>query len=367
MSRILFGLVLALILIGISYLSAKAYAAGFRLSGTKSSIVFLSFLAAALLFVLGMALSRSAGSALSSTLYSATQILAGFAFYFFIGAIALLISLLAYRILAAPFPLALAWTITIASFLLGTIGLVQARYIQTTPYTITLAGAPSSWNGKVAALVSDTHFGLINQGGFSDKVVQNILSLNPDLVLHAGDFYDGPRIDTIPISASWKQLADRVPVFYAPGNHEQYGDYGGFIASVQDAGVTVLEDTHTLYDGVAIVGFMYRGADGKNAIAPLIEKMGIEITTPSIAINHAPVFHDAFAESGIDLLVSGHTHRGQFWPLNFLIRRIYGKYYYGASSFGGMQTITTSGVGTFGPPFRLFNTPEIVLLRFVTK
>lgn len=88
---------------------------------------------------------------------------------------------------------------------------------------------------------------------------------------------------------------------------------------------------------------------------------------PSILINHPPTALAAAHEAGVDLQVSGHTHNGQFWPMTYLVRKIYGQYYYGLKAYEDMQVITSSGVGTFGPPFRLFNPPEIVLITFQTK
>lgn len=63
-------------------------------------------------------------------------------------------------------------------------------------------------------------------------------------------------------------------------------------------------------------------------------------------------------------MVSGHTHRGQFWPLNYIVKAIYGKYIYGMNVDDTLTTLTTSGVGTAGPPMRLFNSPEIVVINF---
>jgi uncharacterized protein len=187
------------------------------------------------------------------------------------------------------------------------------------------------------------------------------------LFLHAGDFYDGPAIETGPVTAAWKELAKETPIFLAPGNHESYGDYAAFIRSLRDAGITVLEDQATDYDGVSIVGLRYRDKSAGTATANALAILTLDQTKPAILINHPPTFQKQASADGIDLMVSGHTHRGQFWPFNFLVRAIYGIYTYGKHEENGLTTITTSGIGTFGPPFRLFNTPELVLIRFSTK
>jgi predicted MPP superfamily phosphohydrolase len=87
--------------------------------------------------------------------------------------------------------------------------------------------------------------------------------------------------------------------------------------------------------------------------------------TPAIVLNHEPSFQEQLTQAGVFLVVSGHTHNGQFWPGNFLARRIYKEYTYGLVSKGAFQSVTTNGVGTAILPMRTFNTGEIVLLHFI--
>jgi len=70
------------------------------------------------------------------------------------------------------------------------------------------------------------------------------------------------------------------------------------------------------------------------------------------------------AEAGVSLQLSGHTHRGQFFPFTEIVSRIYGKYAYGLNRFGDLAVYTSCGAGTWGPPMRLGSNPEIVLIRF---
>ena len=257
--------------------------------------------------------------------------------------------------------------VLIASLGLAGIGLIQSRYIATKEYSVTLPNAPASWNGKTAVLVTDTHFGLVNYKKFSNKVVDKIIAIHPDFVLHAGDFYDGPTIATTPITDSWKRLTATAPVFFAPGNHEEYGDYSAFLTSISAAGVTVVDDKKVEYDGVQIAGITYRAGKENVSATQAIEHLSIDPTIASILINHPPTSVNAAANAGISLMVSGHTHNGQFWPNQYLVRKIYGIFAYGLNNFNDMQVLTSSGVGTFGPPFRTFNTPEVVVINFKVK
>lgn len=73
-------------------------------------------------------------------------------------------------------------------------------------------------------------------------------------------------------------------------------------------------------------------------------------------------FTDA-KELGINLQLSGHTHKGQIFPFGYLTRRLYNGYDYGLHSDGDFSIYTTCGTGTWGPPMRTGNTPEIVAIR----
>jgi predicted MPP superfamily phosphohydrolase len=361
--RIVFLVVITVTTFSISILTAKIYALGFRVSPHTNKILIAIGAIAPLLFILTMFFDRSTKNPLSYPVNA----LGGIIFYLFITGIILGIVLLIGKTIGNTVPTYISAMFLSLGFLMGIAGLIQAKFIKTTSYTINLAGAPAEWNNKTAVLVSDTHFGLINHKNFSDKVVSKILEINPDFVLHAGDFYDGPKNNTALITESWKNLANKIPVFYAPGNHEEYGDYAGFLTSIKNAGVTTLVDSVTNYEGVQIAGISYRDKNQIQASDLALRNLVLNKSLPTILINHPPTFQKTVSEIGVDLMVSGHTHKGQFWPLNFIVKRIYGKYIYGMNKDGDLITITTSGVGTAGPPLRLFNTPELVLIKFTTN
>ncbi len=365
MPRSLFPIIVSIILIAVSFFTAKMYSVGFRLSTVSTRLIFLFFLIIPLLFVGSIFFARGTGSVLAPVLYREIQILAGFGFYFFVGAILLAVLLLVGKLSGAHISVFISGAVLTLSLIAGVVGLVQSRFISVVDYTVTLADAPASWQGKTAVLVSDTHFGFINHARFSDKVVDRILTINPDFVLHAGDFYDGPRINTTPITQSWTRLTNTIPVYMAPGNHEEYGDYTGFITSLRDANVTVLDNKRIDVDGVTIAGITYySGKDSPNA-TNAIESLRLNL--PTILINHPPTSLMTAATNNVDLMVSGHTHNGQFWPMNYIVKSIYGAYTHGLARYEDMQVLTTSGVGTFGPPFRLFNPPELVRITFKTE
>ena len=341
------------------------YSLGLRFDTVATRLVFFIFLLVPLLFVGSILLTRT--GTIGSTLYKEIQILSGIGFYVFLGAAVLALCLLCTSITHTVLPTGVAWFILVLSLAAATAGFIQSHYIKIVKYDVTLPNAPIAWEGKTAVLVSDTHFGLVNYKNFSDKVVRAITALQPDFVLHAGDFYDGPAINTTPLTDGWKKLTDTTPVFFAPGNHEEYGNYAGLLDSLRKANVEVLDNKKVVYDGVQIAGITYHEGKDSTAAKASIDALDLNTTQPTILINHPPTSLAAAHARGVDLQVSGHTHNGQFWPMTYLIRRIYGIYYHGQQPYESMSVITSSGIGTFGPPFRLFNTQELVVITFKTK
>ena len=74
---------------------------------------------------------------------------------------------------------------------------------------------------------------------------------------------------------------------------------------------------------------------------------------------------EALAQAaGINLQLSGHTHRAQMQPVSFMPRLVYKGFDYGLKHSGPMQVLISSGVGTWGPPLRVGTQSEIMLLTF---
>lgn len=364
MQRFIFVGVISVSLFTLSLLSARIYALGFRTGPTGTRIATLIGIFLPLFLLLSMTLTRASTNVVLRFIGAIGDILTGIGFYLLLASLVLGIILVIGTLFSVGIPVWLSYLFFFLGILLSGIGFLQATYITTRIYEVPLQNAPVSWNGKRAVLVSDTHFGQVNAGGFAKKVVSHIEKLHPDFVLFAGDMYDGPAMDTLPISTAWSNLTQTTPVFYAPGNHEGYGPYETFLASAHTAGFTVLDNKKTMYDGVEIAGLTYHTKTQTGVVDSILKSFAFNKNIPIIMVNHPPLFTDLMEANGVDLMVSGHTHNGQFWPFGYLTKAIYGKFNYGFAQNGDLGVITTRGVGTFGPPMRLFNSPELVEITF---
>jgi len=81
---------------------------------------------------------------------------------------------------------------------------------------------------------------------------------------------------------------------------------------------------------------------------------------PTVLLHHTPTRTKEAAEAGIALMVSGHTHGGQLWPVGYLFSLFFGVKQ-GLSYIGEMKIYLTNGVGTWGPPVRVLAAPEVVI------
>lgn len=363
-SRLPFFIIVTAVLLGICFFTARVYSTGLLADPLLSKKLSVISLLIGILYISSLAIRRNA-TWLARTATTVLNIVAGIFFYLFLGTFILILSNIVLLLTIHTVPVVSTWIVIGVATTASIIGFIQARIIRVTTYTVSIKNLPPSWQNKKAVLVTDTHFGLLNYKKFSDKVVSKILSLKPDFVLHGGDFYDGPIVNTEPLTASWQKLTEQVPVFYTPGNHEAYGDYVLFVNSVKAAGVTVLDDKMVEYDGVQIAGTLYHGGQESKDVAAALSTMNLDHSKPTILINHPPTSLPEASTEYISLMVSGHTHRGQFWPARYITRRVYHGYDYGMEKYEDMTVITSNGVGTFGPPMRFLNPPEVVVIRFI--
>lgn len=250
----------------------------------------------------------------------------------------------------------------ISVFVASIFSIVNAAHPQIKKLEIHNAQLALLWKDKKIVLVSDTHLGLVRNEKFIKKIVQKINDQNPDIVILAGDIIDGPVVPYEKFTAPFKEIRASYRVFYTPGNHEWYNTEPQKFISVMEKNTTLLLDRKIEINNTQIIGLNYKVETIEETKKRLLET-GFNETQPSIVIMHDPKNTQALMDSGVSLSVSGHTHCGQFFPFTLLVRSIYKNLTYGVNNFPNGTSITTCGVGTAGPPFRLGSTPEIVVIH----
>ena len=256
-----------------------------------------------------------------------------------------------------------------------TYGIVNATMPRVVNYTIDAPALSPMWSGKNIILISDTHLGVVRSQSFMKKVVGQVNALQPDLVLIAGDIIDGPVFNYARGLSPLANIKSTYGVVYTPGNHEGYNrEPEKFYPAVKPL-VTTLIDSAKEINGTTIVGLDYKIESKEAAQARFRSILGTtnsEKTQPTIALLHDPKNAKALMESGVSLIVSGHTHCGQFFPINLVVKSIYKEFTYGVNTLDEKDSsgnsimstaITTCGAGTAMSPLRLGTNPEIVVIH----
>ncbi len=218
-----------------------------------------------------------------------------------------------------------------------------------------------------AVLVSDLHLGMMISNGRLERLVELVNKQKPDVLLLAGDVFDedlGPVIENN-LGDLLKNFTPKYGSFAVLGNHEFYGNAEAAQEYLEQHRITVLRDSVVhLKNGVTIVG----REDITNEQMNRIRRKPIgELITNSdtnglvLLLDHQPYNLNDVVGSGVDLQVSGHTHHGQMWPLNYITSAIF-TISSGYGKLGETHFFVSSGFGTWGPPFRTNSRSEIVVL-----
>ncbi|WP_433894572.1 metallophosphoesterase [Streptomyces sp. CA-111067] len=225
-------------------------------------------------------------------------------------------------------------------------------------------------DGTRVVVLADTHYGPINRARWSARVAEEVNALEPDVVVHAGDIADGTPAQRRGQSAPLGTITSRLAKVYVTGNHEYFGEAQGWLDRMAELGWEPLHNRHVVVErggdrlvlaGVDDVTAESSGLAGHSAnLSGALE--GADPDQPVLLVAHQPKYVPQAAAAGIDLQISGHTHGGQIWPFNFLVR-IDQPVVHGLSRHGERtQLYTSRGTGFWGPPFRVFAPSEITLL-----
>ena len=215
---------------------------------------------------------------------------------------------------------------------------------------------------------SDIHLGMIVGRSRLDQIVDTINSLNPDLVLLPGDIVDEDLASVVKqnLGESLKRIRAPLGIYAVTGNHEYIGGVNEACAYLTNHNIVMLRDQSVkIADSFYLVGREDRsvGRFSGHLRKALPELMAsVDKKYPVILMDHQPFgLNEAVAEN-VDLQISGHTHYGQLWPLNYIVERIY-ELAWGYKNIAGTHFYISDGVGTWGPPVRIGNRPEIVNIR----
>lgn len=220
-------------------------------------------------------------------------------------------------------------------------------------------------NGQNSSLkvvmASDMHFGTLSGLSHLQRMVEKINELSADIILFPGDI-----IDDDPNPFLKKKMGDKLRLIHAPlgiygvlGNHEYYGKkIPEFLNEMNRIGVRILLDEKLIIDNrFILIGRKDKTDKKRKTIQDLVVEEVNQL--PIIMMDHQPAELTEAMNAGIDLTLSGHTHRGQMAPNHFITKKVF-ELDWGYKQIKQLHAIVSSGYGFWGPPIRMGSRSEIV-------
>lgn len=250
-------------------------------------------------------------------------------------------------------------------------GSVNSRNVKISEYKLEIDKYGPE-DGLRIVFVSDIHLGNIVGNSRLEKLIGVINSESPDLVLLGGDIVDEDVEYFID-----EKMADRLEkidskhgVYGVLGNHEYIGgSEEKFEEILSKSQVRILKDKHEEAGGVVLVGRDDLSGERFSGVRRAeFEELLSDVDTekPIIMMDHQPMKIGEAKDLGVDLLLSGHTHRGQIFPGSAITSAIY-DIDWGIKSYGDMKAIVSSGYGTWGPPIKTGSNSEVVVIDLEFK
>lgn len=237
--------------------------------------------------------------------------------------------------------------------------------------TVPIANLPKEFHGFTIVQITDIHAGLTVKRDWIETIVDEVHALKPDLIAFTGDLADGSVPHLREDVAPFGELQAPHGKFFVTGNHEYYSGAEPWVEEARQLGYDVLMNEHRVIqrNGTSLV------------LAGVTDYSGGQFlphhkSDPKAAVNNAPsemvkillahqprTLYEAEA-LGFDLMISGHTHGGQFFPWN-LVATLGQPYISGLHKHNGTWVYVSKGTGYWGPPVRLGARSEITIITLI--
>ena len=223
-------------------------------------------------------------------------------------------------------------------------------------------------------MVSDLHLGYHNTRKELARWVDMMNAEQPDFILIAGDIIDGSMRPLLEEKMAEEFHRLKAPAYACLGNHESFAGKPQALQFYKDAGIHLLVDEAVVIDSsIVIIGRDDRMNLHRKPLKNLIESL-TSVPGPvegqslpfTILLDHQPYHLDQTEAAGIDFQFSGHTHRGQVWPISWITDRVY-ECSWGPYQKGNTQYYISSGIGIWGGKFRIGTQSEYVVATISPK
>ena len=232
-------------------------------------------------------------------------------------------------------------------------------------YEILIPNLPQEMDGKIIVAISDLHIGSLTGKEWLEQTIYQIQQKKPNFIFLLGDIFEGHSIpDNKQLGSTLKKLSASHGVWAVLGNHFFHGnDEATGLSILQKAGIKTLRNEWIeISPGLVLAGVddltrYYRKQKNGDLLYRALKNRPTGATT--IFLSHSPMQIEDSAKAGVNLMLSGHTHGGQIWPFDYIVKQRY-SFLEGKYQIGNMTLIVCRGTGTWGPRMRLFHPNEIL-------
>ena len=245
--------------------------------------------------------------------------------------------------------------------LIVTAGALQHGNIQINSYRINIPKKSSDLNHLKIAFTADLHLKGITDKPIVDSFVSKINSLNPDLVLLVGDIIEGDRQDAemTVLEQALRTINSKYGVYATYGNHESHGGISN-LDFFNNSSIKILQDSFVqIGKSFYLIGRNDLRSNARKTTGELLN--GIKNSLPIIMLDHRPSDFSNVSITNADIHVSGHTHNGQLFPINYITSYIY-DLSWGYKKINGTHFFVTSGLQAWGPAVKTTGTSEIIVI-----
>ena len=266
-----------------------------------------------------------------------------------------------------------AAAVPVLAVLVTFVGFVNARRraaIRTVE--IPIAGLPEALRGFSIVQITDIHVGATIKNGYVSRIVDAVNELEADMIAVTGDLVDGSVGRLAPHTEPLGRLTARYGTFFVTGNHEYYSGAHAWIVEMRRLGLSVLLNEHVVLkhfgESVVVAGVTDLSAhhfDPAHRSNPVSALAGApEGAAVKVLLAHQPRSAFAAAQAGFHLQLSGHTHGGQFFPWNLVVK-LFEPFSAGLHRLDDLWLYVSRGTGYWGPPQRFGAPSEITHLKLV--
>ena len=252
-------------------------------------------------------------------------------------------------------------------------GYYEAQSLMAERIEIRTSKLPDGRDRIRVAQISDLHLGPLVRENILDKVIEIINMEKPDIIVSTGDLVDGVIRHIAHLAEKLKMVEAGMGKFAITGNHEIYGGIRHTTQFLKDAGFTVLNGEGVMIDkAINIVGMGFMGAEAHIHNKELKQRPENEILSDfhgnlfTILLKHRSDVEEK-SLGLFDLQLSGHTHKGQIFPMHLATSFIF-KHHSGFIKLrDGAAIYVSRGSGTAGPPIRFLSKPEVTIIDIVPQ